>query len=90
MQLRQIFRGLSKTYKGRTKVRELLARYKAKLTDNEYWVINYTYAQDEPINHVCELLGFSKSLYHNTLNTSLSRLEILIDDATLREIIKVL
>ena len=90
MQLRQILRGLSKTYKGRTKIRELLARYKAKLTDNEFWVINYTYAQEESITNVCELLGLSKTLYHNVLNTSLSKLEILIDDATLREIIKVL
>ena len=90
MQLRQILRGLSKTYRGRTKVRELLARYKARLSKNEYWVIQYTYAEEEPISHVCELLGFSKSLYHNTLNTALSRLEILIDDSTLREIIKVL
>lgn len=90
MQLRQIFRGLSKTYRGRTKVRELLARYKNKLSNNEYWIIQYTYAEEQAITYVCELLGFSKTLYHNTLNTALSRLEILIDDATLREIIKVL
>ena len=90
MQLRQILRGLSKTYKGRTKLRELLARYKRRLSNNEYWLIEYTYIKEEPVNHTCELLGFSKSLYHSVLNTALSKLEILIDDATMRELIKVL
>ena len=90
MQLRQILRGLSKTYRGRTKVREILSRYKSRLTKNEYWLIEYTYVEEQPIHDVCELLGFSKTLYHSVLNTALSKLEILIDDVTHREIIKVL
>ena len=90
MQLRQILRGLSKTYKGRTQIRVLLAKYKAKLSRHEFWIIDYTYANEDPIPYACEKLGFSKSMYHNVLNTALSKLEILIDDATMREIIKIL
>ena len=89
MELRQILRGLSKTYKGRTKIRELLARHKHRLTNSEYWLIEYTYIKEESVYQTCELLGFSKTLYHTTLNRALSKLDILIDDATMRDLIKI-
>jgi DNA-directed RNA polymerase specialized sigma subunit len=90
MELRQILRKLSKTYKGRTKMREILARFKHKLTKNEFWVIEYTYTKEEPIDYVCKELGFSNTLYHSIQNTALSKLEILIDDTLMREIIKII
>ena len=89
MELRQILRKLSKTYKGRTKMREILARFQYKLSRNEFWIIEYTYAKEEPVDYVCKELGFSKTLYHSTLNTALSKLELLIDDNLMREIIKI-
>lgn len=90
MELRQILRGLSRTYNGRTKIRELLARHKYKLTNSEYWLIEYTYIKEESVYQTCELLGFSKTLYHTTLNRALSKLDILIDDTTMRDLIKIL
>lgn len=90
MQFRQILRALGKTSKGRVKLRQILFKHRHKMSDREFWILEYTYLEKLSTFNVSDKLGLSSSHYHNVLNTSLAKLETFIDDVTIREIIEIL
>lgn len=90
MQFRQILRALGKTLKGRVKLREILFRHRHRMTDREFWILEYTYLERLSTFNVADKLGVSSTQYHSVLNIALSKFEILIDDNTLREIIEII
>lgn len=90
MQFRQILRALGKTLKGRVKLRELLFRNRHRMTDREFWILEYTYLEKLSTFNVSEKLGLSSSHYHNVLNMALTKFETLISDAEMREIVEML
>lgn len=90
MQFRQILRALGKTFKGRAKLREILFKNRHKMSDREFWILEYRYLEKLSIFNVADKLGLSNSHYHNVLNAALSKFETLINDVEMREIIEML
>lgn len=90
MQFRQILRALGKTFQGRTKLREILFKNRHRMTDREFWILEYTYLEKLSTLNVSDKLGLSSSHYHNILNLSLTKFETLINDAEMREIVEML
>jgi len=43
MQFKQILRALGKTNKGRVKLREILFKNRRRMTEREFWNLEYTY-----------------------------------------------
>lgn len=90
MQFRQILRALGKTPKGKAKLREILYKYRHKMTNREFWLLEYTYINRLPTFDVSDKLGLSSSHYHCVLNAALGKFEGLIDDTTLRGIVEII
>ncbi len=90
MQFRQILRALRKTNKGRAKLREILFKNRHRMTEREFWILEYTYLEKLSTFNVSDKLGLSSSQYHSVLNAALAKFEVLIDDITLREIIEII
>ena len=85
MNLRQVLKCLRKTYKGKAKVREILEKYKSKLATRDCDIIQYAYIEKLSNLNVADKIGLSVSHYQAVLNTTLAKLELLIDDKTFRE-----
>lgn len=90
MQFRQILRALGKTLKGKVKLREILYQNRHKMTEREFWILEYTYLEKLSTFNVSDKLGLSNSHYYCVLNTALGKFEGLINDTTLREIIEII
>lgn len=88
MQFRQILRALGKTLKGKVKLREILFRNRHRLSEREFWILEYTYLEKLSTYNVSDKLGLSNSHYHNVLNTALTKFETLISDTEKLEIIE--
>lgn len=90
MQFRQILRALGKSLKGKVKLREILFKNRHRMTEREFWILEYTYLEKLSTFNVSDKLGLSNSHYHNVLNTALTKLETLISDTEKLEIIEML
>ena len=90
MKLRQILRRLGKTQQGKVKLRELIERYKYRLEEQEYKILKLAYLDKELRDKTCLKLNISRATYQNLLNITLSRLEALISDTILRELILIM
>lgn len=88
MQFRQILKKLSKTQKGKIKLRETFDKYKYRLTDGEYKLLIQYFLEKLTPSKIAYELGFSKSHYYTILCSTLSKFEALINDATLRDLIE--
>lgn len=88
MQLRQILRALGRTAEGKAKILDVIKRRRNKLGDEFFWILYYAYYKRLPIDSIKEKLIYSRSDYHNKRKTALECLDILIDDATYREMTK--
>lgn len=89
MQFRQILRKLGKTTQGKIKLREILDRYKHRLTEREIKVLRMTYLEKELKNKICAEMHFCRTSYFSFLNTTLAKLEALLNDTTIREIVQI-
>lgn len=87
MHLRKILRALGKTPKGKVKLREILFKQRYRLAERELQLLEYTYLEKLSVENIVEKLSLSNSHYFNLINMALSKLEALIDDATMREIV---
>jgi len=90
MQLRQILRAAGKKPQGKAKILEILKSAKPKLNEREFWLLEYTYYEKLSVFNICDKLNLSSSYYQHLMNTALGKLSIIIDDATLREIIEII
>lgn len=88
MEFRQILRALGKSTKGKVKLRQILFKNRHKMTDREFWIIEYTYLEKLSTFNVSDKLGISLSHYHNVLNLALIKLETLISDSEKLEIVE--
>ena len=90
MKFRQILRALAKDYTGRGKLLEVLKRNKHRLTERDFWALEYTYFERLGLENVAKKLNCSVSQYQVELKHAIGKLEILVDDATFREMIKII
>lgn len=88
MDLRQVLKCLRKTYKGKAKVREILEKYRNKLSKRDCDIIQYAYIEKLSNLNVADKIGLSVSQYQAVLNTTLAKLDLLIDDKTFREMVE--
>lgn len=90
MQFRQILRALGKTLKGKVKLREILFRNRHRLTEREFWILEYTYLEKLSTYNIADKMGLSNSHYHNVLNMALTKFEALMSDSEKLQIIEML
>ena len=88
MEFRKVIRGLAKTYSGRAKVLEIIKRNKHRLSERDFWVLEYTYFERLGSANVASKMGCSVSQYQIELKQAIGKLEMLIDDTTFRELVK--
>lgn len=88
MLFRQILRAVGKTKEGKELILSILSKYKSKLTEREYSILELTYHKKLPALDVGDELGLSSSHYQHVLNNALSKLEVLVDDCVFREMTK--
>ena len=90
MNIRQVLKCLRKTYKGKAKVREVLDKLKSKLSARDCDIIQYAYIEKLSNLNVADKIGLSVSQYQAVLNTTIAKLELLIDDKTFREMVELI
>lgn len=90
MQFRQILRALGKNLNGRVKLREKLFKNRHRMTDREFWILEYTYIEKLSTINVADKLGLSRSHYHNLINSALTKFETLLNDTEIREIVEMI
>lgn len=90
MQIRQILRALGKTTKGKVKLREILFKNRHRMTEREFWILEYTYLEKLSTFNVSDKLGLSNSHYHNVLNMALAKFESFVDKNLLLELIQII
>lgn len=75
--IRQYLKFYGKDLDGRRKLRKLfqVAKDENDITDFEFWLLTYAYAEDRMVENTCAKLGISKSTYHNMLNVALAKIE---------------
>ncbi len=74
--IRQYLKFFSKYKEGRIKLRKLfqIAENEKDITDIEYWLLTYTYAEGGMVENTCAKLGMSKSTFHNNINVALAKI----------------
>ncbi len=48
---------------------------KSFLSEEEYWLLKYTFIQKRMVENICAKLNISKSAYHNKKNVALAKVE---------------
>lgn len=90
MLFRQILRALGKTPEGKVKLRKILNENRNRMTDREFWLIEYTYLKRLSTLNISDKLGLSRSHYQNLMNSTLAKFEAFIDKNTLLELVQML
>lgn len=90
MNFRQILRVLCKNNKGKVTLRELLFKNRHRLTERDYLIIELVYLKRLSNENVADKLNLSISHFYTNFNIALTRLETLIDDKEMREIVEML
>lgn len=78
--VRQYLKFYSKDKEGRIKLRKLfnLARENDEITEQEYWLLLYAYAEGRMVENTCAKFGMSKATYHNNMNVALAKIDYTI------------
>lgn len=78
--IREYLKFYSKYKDGRIKLRKLfqLAHTEEDITEIEYWLLIYAYAECRMVENTCAKLGISKATYHNYLNVALIKIDNIV------------
>jgi hypothetical protein len=78
---RQLLRFYSKDKDGRIYLRKLFKKAKENndITEEEYWLLTYAYAECRMVENTCAKLGMSKGTYHSRLNIALLKIDYIIN-----------
>ena len=70
----------SKYKAGRIKLRKLfaIARDEGDITEIEYWLLIYAYAESRMVENTCAKIGICKSTYHNYMNVAVQKINYTI------------
>lgn len=79
---RQYLRFYSKDKDCRIKLRKLFntALENGSITEQEYWVLIYAYAERRMVENTCAKLYIQKTKYHSILNQALIKIEHIINN----------
>ena len=77
---RQLLRFYSKDKDGRIKLRKLfqMALDEGFITEQEYWLLIYAYAERRMVENTCAKLGMCKVTYASRLNIALLKMDYII------------
>lgn len=75
--IKQYLKFYSKYKEGRIKLRKLfqIAKNKKDITEIDYWILIYSFAECRMVENTCAKIGISKTTYHNILNVALVKIE---------------
>lgn len=78
---RQYLKFYSKDKDGRVILRKLfkLAKEQGNITDFDYWILTYTYAECRMVENTCRKLSIGKTKYSTALNEALIKIEYTIN-----------
>ena len=51
----------------------------SNLTENEYWLLKYAFAEKRMRENICEKLHISKTKYHTMMNEALIKVDLTIN-----------
>lgn len=86
MQLCQILKALSKHLKGKEKIREILYKYKSRLPENDFWMLEYIYLEQLSPENIQNKLVMAESTYYQAKKHALGKLEVLLTDREFKEL----
>lgn len=86
MQLCQILKALSKHLKGKEKIREILYKYKSRLPENDFWMLEYFYLEQLSPENIQNKLVMAGSTYYQAKKNALGKLEVLLTDREFKEL----
>lgn len=77
---RQLLRFYSKDKDGRIALRKLFKQAKENndITEEEYWLLIYAYAECRMVENTCAKLGMCKVTYASRLNIALLKMDYII------------
>lgn len=77
---RQLLKFYSKDKDGRIKLRKLFkdAKENNDITEEEYWLLIYAYAECRMVENTCAKLGMCKATYASRLNIALLKMDYII------------
>ena len=77
---RQLLKFYSKDKDGRIKLRKLfqMALDEGFITEQEYWLLIYAYAERRMVENTCAKLGMCKVTYASRLNIALLKMDYII------------
>lgn len=78
--IKQYLKFYSKDSEGRAKLRKLFAkaRDEGEITEQEYWVLIYAYAECRMVENTCYKLSICKKTYHTIQNQALIKIGYMI------------
>lgn len=85
MQFKQILKALSKTIKGKEKIRQVLFKYKHKLPEQDFWLLEYTYLEQLSIFNISTKFAIAESTYYQLLKIAIGKIEMLLSDSEFKE-----
>jgi DNA-directed RNA polymerase specialized sigma subunit len=87
MQFKQILKNLSKSKeaKDRNKLREILYKYKSRLPEQDFWLLEYTYLERLSPYNISMKFSMAESTYYQALKNAIGKLEVLLTSQEFRE-----
>lgn len=86
MQLCQILKALSKHMKGKEKIREVLYKYKSRMTDIDFWLLEYVFLEQLSPENIQNKFAMAESTYYQAKKIALGKLEALLTDKEFKEL----
>lgn len=88
MLLRQTLWALGRTPEGKELIFDILMKHKDRLGEQAFWILEYKYYERLSNLNVGDKMNLSSSYYQQIAKESLSKLEMLLDDATNAKMLK--
>lgn len=86
MQLCQILKALSKHIKGKEKIRDILYKYKSRMPENDFWLLEYVFLEQLSPENIQNKFGMAGSTFYQAKKNALGKLEVLLTDKEFKEL----
>lgn len=86
MRLCQILKALSKHLKGKEKIIEILYKYKSRMPENDFWLLEYIYIEQLSPENIQNKFAMAESTFYQAKKSALGKLEVLLTDKEFKEL----
>lgn len=86
MQFKQILKSLAKHSAGRNKLREILFKYKSRLPEQDFWILEYLFLEKLSVENIKNKFAMAESTYYQALKQAIGKLEVLLTSQEFKDL----